>query len=47
MCTPSRGGGSRWPEGLRKFVFDVLFWNIRVTAWYQLLADPYPAFSIG
>jgi len=37
----------RWPEGLRKFVVGVLFWAIRVNAWYQLLADPYPPFSIG
>ncbi|MBV9659709.1 MAG: DUF4389 domain-containing protein [Acidimicrobiales bacterium] len=37
----------RWPVGLRKFVVDVLFWWVRVNAWYQLLADPYPPFSIG
>ena len=36
----------RWPEGLRKFVVGIGFWGIRVGAWYQLLADPYPPFSI-
>jgi hypothetical protein len=36
-----------WPEGLRKFVLDFEFWSIRVNAWYQLLADPYPPFGIG
>jgi hypothetical protein len=37
----------RWPEGLRRFVVKVLFWSIRVNAWYSLLADPYPPFAIG
>jgi hypothetical protein len=36
-----------WPSGLRKFVVDVLFWANRLNAWYSLLADPYPPFSIG
>jgi Domain of unknown function (DUF4389) len=36
----------RWPAGLRKFVVGVEFWAIRVNAWYSLLADPYPPFSI-
>jgi hypothetical protein len=36
-----------WPQGLRKFFVDVHFWAIRVNAWYALLADPYPPFSIG
>jgi hypothetical protein len=36
----------RWPEGLRKFVVGVEFWATRVSAWYFLLADPYPPFSI-
>jgi hypothetical protein len=36
-----------WPEGLRKFVLGVLFWGVRVNAWYSLLADPYPPFNIG
>ena len=37
----------RWPEGLRKFVIGVEFWATRFTAWYFLLADPYPPFSIS
>jgi hypothetical protein len=37
----------RWPEGLRSFVLRVEFWALRVSAWYSLLADPYPPFSIG
>jgi hypothetical protein len=36
----------RWPEGLRKFVVGAEFWATRVSAWYFLLADPYPPFSI-
>jgi hypothetical protein len=36
----------RWPAGLRKFVVGVEFWTFRVNAWYSLLADPYPPFSI-
>jgi hypothetical protein len=36
----------RWPEGLRNFVVRVMFWGVRVNAWYALLADPYPPFSI-
>jgi hypothetical protein len=37
----------RWPLGLRKFVVGVGFWSTRVNAWYFLLADPYPPFSIN
>ena len=37
----------RWPAGLRKFVLDVSFWGLRFGAWYFLLADAYPPFSIG
>ena len=36
----------KWPEGLRKFVIGVEFWGVRVSAWYFLLADPYPPFTI-
>jgi hypothetical protein len=36
----------RWPEGLRKFLVGVEFWATRFSAWYFLLADPYPPFSI-
>jgi len=37
----------RWPEGLRKFVVGVEFWATRFSAWYFLLADPYPPFTIN
>jgi Domain of unknown function (DUF4389) len=37
----------RWPEGLRKFVVGVQFLATRFSAWYFLLADPYPPFSIS
>jgi hypothetical protein len=37
----------RWPEGLRKFVLGVEFWGVRFSAWYFLLADQYPPFSIA
>jgi len=37
----------RWPEGLRKFVVGVEFWATRYNAWYFLLADQYPPFSIS
>jgi hypothetical protein len=37
----------RWPVGLRKFVLDVHFWALRVNAWYALLTDRYPPFSLG
>ena len=36
-----------WPAGLRKFVLGVVFWGNRVNAWYGLLVDQYPPFSIG
>jgi hypothetical protein len=37
----------KWPEGLRKFVVGVEFWGVRISAWYFLLADPYPPFTIA
>jgi Domain of unknown function (DUF4389) len=37
----------RWPEGLRKFVVGVEFWATRFNAWYFLLADAYPPFTIN
>lgn len=36
----------RWPEGLREFVVGVMRWVLRVDAWFFLLADPYPPFSL-
>jgi hypothetical protein len=37
----------RWPEGLRRFVIGVMFWSARFNAWYTLLTDAYPPFSIS
>ena len=36
----------RWPEGLRDFVVGANRWVLRVDAWFSLLADPYPPFSL-
>ncbi|HKA84775.1 MAG TPA: DUF4389 domain-containing protein [Acidimicrobiales bacterium] len=36
----------RWPEGLRTFVVGVLRWSTRVTAYFYLLTDEYPPFSL-
>jgi Domain of unknown function (DUF4389) len=36
----------RWPAGLRHFVVGVTRWALRVDAWFLLLADPYPPFSL-
>ena len=35
-----------WPEGLRGFVVGVWRWSTRVTAYYLLLVDEYPPFSL-
>jgi hypothetical protein len=37
---------ARWPAGLRDFVIGVNRWLLRVDAWFYLLADPYPPFSL-
>jgi hypothetical protein len=37
----------RWPEGLRRFLIGVTFWSVRFSAWYNLLTDAYPPFSIS
>ncbi len=37
----------RWPEGLRRFLIGVTFWGVRFTAWYNLLTDTYPPFSMS
>jgi Domain of unknown function (DUF4389) len=37
----------RWPPGLRDFVVGANRWFLRVDAWYSLLADPYPPFSLA
>jgi hypothetical protein len=36
----------RWPDGLRDFVVGANRWGLRVDAWFSLLADPYPPFSL-
>jgi Domain of unknown function (DUF4389) len=35
-----------WPSGLREFVVGASRWILRVDAWFYLLADPYPPFSL-
>ncbi len=35
-----------WPEGLRRFVVGVWRWSTRVNAYYLLLVDDYPPFSL-
>jgi Domain of unknown function (DUF4389) len=35
-----------WPEGLRAFVIAASRWVLRVDAWFFLLANPYPPFSL-
>jgi hypothetical protein len=37
----------RWPAGLRDFVVGANRWILRVNAWFLLLADPYPPFSLS
>jgi Domain of unknown function (DUF4389) len=36
----------RWPDGLREFVVGANRWVLRVDAWFWLMADPYPPFSL-
>jgi hypothetical protein len=36
----------RWPEGLRTFVVGVMRWSTRVSAYFYLLTDEYPPFSL-
>jgi hypothetical protein len=37
----------RWPTGLRDFVVGANRWIFRVNAWFLLLTDPYPPFSLN
>ena len=37
----------RWPASLRDFVVGATRWILRVDAWFLLLADPYPPFSLA
>jgi hypothetical protein len=36
----------RWPDGLRDFVVGFYRWSLRVQAYYTLLVDEYPPFSL-
>jgi hypothetical protein len=36
----------RWPEGLRRFVVGVARWVVRLEAYFMLLVDDYPPFSL-
>jgi Domain of unknown function (DUF4389) len=36
----------RWPSGLAEFVIGANRWVLRVDAWFDLLADDYPPFSL-
>ena len=37
----------RWPTGLNDFVIGYLRWNTRVNAYFYLLTDEYPPFSLN
>jgi hypothetical protein len=36
----------RWPEGMRNFVLGFMRWWLRVMAYFVLLTDEYPPFSL-
>ena len=36
----------RWPEGLRNFIVGTLRWSLRVSAYFYLVTDVYPPFSL-
>lgn len=36
----------RWPDGLRAFVVNVMRWSTRVNAYFMLLNDEYPPFTL-
>jgi len=35
-----------WPEGVRKFLVGTMRWSIRVSAYFYLMTDQYPPFSL-
>lgn len=37
----------RWPEGIRNFVVGYLRWSLRVNAYFLLMTDEYPPFSLA
>ena len=36
----------RWPEGIRRFVVGSMRWSLRVDAYFMLMTDEYPPFSL-
>lgn len=36
----------RWPEGMRTFVVGTMRWSMRATAYFYLMTDVYPPFSL-
>jgi hypothetical protein len=38
---------ARWPESLRRFVIGYMRWELRVNAYWLLLTDEYPPFSLS
>jgi hypothetical protein len=36
----------RWPDGLRAFVVNLFRWSLRVMAYFMLLTDEYPPFTL-
>lgn len=36
----------KWPEGMRTFCIGYFRWNTRVLAYFWLLTDVYPPFSL-
>lgn len=36
-----------WPEGIRQFVVGSMRWSLRVYAYFMLLTDQYPPFSLS
>jgi hypothetical protein len=38
---------ARWPEGIRDFIVGYMRWSLRVNAYFMLLTDEYPPFSLS
>jgi hypothetical protein len=36
----------RWPEGMRNFLVGTIRWSTRVSAYFYLMTDVYPPFSL-
>ena len=37
----------RWPEALRRFIINVMCWNLRMQSYMDLLVDDYPSFRLS